>query len=146
MDFERLYFLIESNDLTQSEMGKLVNTTKVSICNWEKGKEIIPLNKLNFYSNYFNVSMDYILKLTDEKVSINKIDTLNKKLIGNNIKKIRIQNKLSQRDLANILNTSCSNICYYETGKNLILTAFAYELCKYFNVSMDWLCGKEKNT
>ena len=143
MNFERLYFLREANDLTQTELGKLVNTTKVSISNWEKGKEIILLNKLNFYSNYFNVSIDYILKLTDDKTPTKKIDILDKKIIGNNIKKIRIENNLSQRDLASILNTSCSNICYYETGKNLILTAFAYHLCKHFNISMDWLCGEK---
>ena len=142
MNFDRLFFLREEQDLTQTEMGKIVNTTKVSICNWEKGKEIIPLKKLNMYSNYFNVSLDYILSLSNKKSPYNKILFLDKELIGNRIKEIRIEHNLSQRDLAKILNTSCSNICYYETGKNLILTAFAYQICLKFNVSMDWLCGK----
>lgn len=144
MNFERLLFLREEHDLTQTEIGKLMGTKKVSISNWERGKEIIPLSKLNIYSNYFNVSMDYILKLSDNKVPSNNKEILDKKEIGNNIKKIRKINKLSQRDLAKELNTSCSNICYYETGKNLILTAFAYQICIKYNVSMDWLCGKNK--
>lgn len=124
-------------------MGDLIGTIKVSICNWEKGREIIPLSKLNIYSNYFNVSMDYILNLNNDKILSHKIETLDKKLIGKNIKTIRENHNLSQRDLARELNTSCSNICYYETGKNLILTAFAYQICVKYNVSMDWLCGKK---
>lgn len=67
MDLERLFFLREENDLTQEKMGEIVGTKKWSITKWEKGKEIIPLPKLNMYANYFNVSIDYILKLTDQK-------------------------------------------------------------------------------
>ena len=95
--------------------------------------------KLNIYANYFNVSMDYILKLSDEKIpSVNK-NELNKALIGRNIKTIRIQNNLNQKDLANILNTTQSTIWAYETGKTLILTAFAYQICVEYNISMDYL-------
>ena len=126
MNFERLFFLREEQDLTQTQIGEIVGTKKVSICNWEKNKAIIPLPKLNIYVNYFNVSMDYILKLSDEKISSVNKNELNKVLIGKNIKTIRIQNNLSQKDLANILNTTQSTIWVYETGKTLILTAFAY--------------------
>lgn len=142
MNFERLFFLREENDLTQTQIGEIVGTKKVSICNWEKNKAIIPLPKLNIYANYFNVSMDYILKLSDEKISSVNKSELNKALIGKNIKTIRIQNNLSQKDLANILNTTQSTIWAYETGKTLILTAFAYQICVKYNVSMDWLCGR----
>ena len=142
MNFERLFFLREEQDLTQTQIGEIVGTKKVSICNWEKNKAIIPLPKLNIYANYFNVSMDYILKLSDEKISSVNKNELNKALIGKNIKTIRIQNNLSQKDLANILNTTQSTIWAYETGKTLILTAFAYQICVKYNVSMDWLCGR----
>jgi len=85
MDLERLFFIREENDLTQSQLGQIIGTRKVSICNWEKNKAIIPLTKLNIYSNYFNISMDYILKLSNNKnTPINK-NELDKVLIGNNI-------------------------------------------------------------
>ena len=67
MDLERLFLFREENDLTQEKMGAIVNTKKWSITKWENGKEIIPLPKLNIYANYFNTSMDYILKLTNKK-------------------------------------------------------------------------------
>lgn len=146
MDTERLFFLREERDLTQEEMGQVVGTKKFSICNWESNREIIPLSKLNAYANYFNVSMDYILKIDNRKYmkeSCNII--LDKKVIGNNIKLVRENNNLTQRQLAKILNTTHSVIWAYESGKTMILTAFAYQLCKKFNLSMDWLCGRKSN-
>lgn len=142
MNFERLFFLREEQDLFQNDMANILNVKQVNISNWENGKEIIPLTKLNIYANYFNVSLDYIMKLSDKKIpSINR-NTLDKILIGKNIKIIRMQNNLSQQDLANVLNTTKSTIWAYETGKTLILTAFAYQICVKYNISMDWLCGR----
>ena len=52
-------------------MAKILNVSRVAIFQWETGKEIIPLEKLNIYSNYFNVSLDYLFERTDKK-EINK--------------------------------------------------------------------------
>ena len=46
------------------------------------------------------------------------------------------------RELAKELGTTQSVIYGYENGKFLILTAFAYQICIKYNVSMDWLCGR----
>lgn len=143
MDLERLFLLREENDLTQEKMGLIVNTKKWSITKWENGKEIIPLRKLNIYANYFNVSMDYILKISDNKNSSTKTNELNSIIIGENIKQIRKDNNISQRELAKELGTTQSVIYGYENGKFLILTAFAYQICIKYNVSMDWLCGRK---
>ena len=140
MDLERLFLFREENDLTQEKMGAIVNTKKWSITKWENGKEIIPLPKLNIYANYFNTSMDYILKLTNKKGSTISCTTLDPKIVGQNIKKVRKDNNISQRELAKELGTTQSVIYGYENGKFLILTAFAYQICVKYNVSMDWLC------
>ena len=146
MNLERLFFLREEQDLTQEEMGKIVGTKKYSIYNWESGKEIIPLTKLNIYANYFNVSMDYILKLTENKTynDMQYKSVLNKKEVGSRIKKLREENHISLRTLAKELNTTPSTISAYENGKTLILTAFAFQLCKQYNISIDWLVGKRE--
>lgn len=142
MDLERLFLFREENDLTQEKMGAIVNTKKWSTTKWENGKEIILLSKLNIYANYFNTSMDYILKLTNKKGSTISCTTLDPKIVGQNIKRVRKDNNISQRELAKKLGTTQSVIYGYENGKFLILTAFAYQICVKYNVSMDWLCGR----
>ena len=86
--------------------------------------------------------MDYILKLTNKKGSTISCTTLDPKIVGQNIKKVRKDNNISQRELAKELGTTQSVIYGYENGKFLILTAFAYQICVKYNVSMDWLCGR----
>lgn len=142
VNFERLFFLREEKDLTQEDMGKLLNVSRVAISQWETGKEIIPLEKLNLYSNYFNVSLDYILQISNVKEYkiVNK--TLNPKLIGKRLLYIRHKFDITQEELARDLNTTHSTISAYETGKTLILTGFAYEIATKYKLSLDWLCGK----
>lgn len=64
---ERIRGLREDNDLTQEEMGKIVKTTQKQISNWETGRNEPPYNILIKYTNYFKVSADYILGLTNKK-------------------------------------------------------------------------------
>ena len=63
-------------------MAKILNVSRVAIFQWETGKEIIPLEKLNIYSNYFNVSLDYILQISNVKEYkiINK--SIDPKIVG----------------------------------------------------------------
>ena len=144
MDFSRLLSLREDNDLIQVEMGKIIGVKRYSISNWENGREIIPLKYLNIYANYFHVSMDYLLRFSNDKNNNRNNIELDKKIIGNRLKDIRIKHNLTQRELAKILNTTHSTIGGYENGKNLILTTFAYQICIEFNISMDYLCGRVK--
>lgn len=144
MNFERLFLLKQSNGLTQEEMGKILNVGRVAISQWENTVEIIPLNKLNAYANYFNVSLDYITKLSDEKKKTKKI-MLDKETIGRNIRLLRKEFKLTQKDLANVLNTSHSTISAYEAGKTMLLTVFALQICEKYGISLDYLCGRTNN-
>lgn len=112
------------------------------ISKWETGKSIPPIRKINILSNRFNVSFDYIFNLSKNK-NVDKINnSLDLDLIGKRIVEIRTRYNLTLRDLAKELNTTSSTISAYETGKTLILTAFALQLCKKYNLSMDWLYGK----
>ena len=142
MNFERLFFLREKKDLTQEDIGKILNVSRVAISQWETNKEIIPLEKLNAYANYFNVSLDYIVQISNVKEYkiINK--SLDSRIVGKRLLYIRHKFGLTQKELAKNLNTTHSTISAYETGKTLILTVFAYQICVKYNVSMDWLCGK----
>lgn len=146
MNEKRLFDLREYADLSQKDLANKLGVTQQTYSLWEKGTKIIPLKHLNNLCNYYKTSMDYVLGLSNERTNsdIKEIKELNKKLIGSRIKEVRERNKLTLRDLASELNTTSSTISAYETGKTLVLTAFAYQICTKYDVSLDWLCGKVK--
>lgn len=123
-------------------MAKILNVSRVAIFQWETGKEIIPLEKLNIYSNYFNVSLDYILQISNVKEYkiINK--SIDPKIVGKRLLYTRHKFDITQEELAKDLNTTHSTISAYESGKTLILTSFVYEIAIKYKLSLDWLCAK----
>lgn len=144
MNNTRLLELREYNFLLQKDIAQILNIDRSTYSTWETNLKIIPLKHLNTLFNYYNISMDYILSLTNKKIKYKKSNELDKKIIGNNIRKLRRDNDLTLRDLAKVLNTTSSTIWAYETGKTLLLTAFAIEIAKKYHLSIDELCGKEK--
>ncbi len=143
MNFFRLINMRELNNLTQLEMAKILKTSQSNYSRWENSTELIPLKKLSLLCDYFDVSMDYLLGITDICKGYGTHE-FNKKIIGNNIKIIRSKNNITQKQLAEILNTTQSTISAYENAKTILLTAFALQIVKYFNISLDWLCGRKK--
>ena len=141
MNLETMRFIREDKNLNQADLANILKTSQSNYSRWEKGTEFIPLDKLNNYCNYFNVSMDYALGLT-RKSKGNGKHKLNPKTLGLRIKIVRKMHKLTQQDLAAMLNTTQSTISAYESGKVVILTVFALQICQRFDISMDYLCGR----
>ena len=144
MNFERLFLLREKNNLEQKEIAHIIGVSQQTYSTWEVGTKIIPLKHLNTMCNYYHVSLDYMLGLSNRNNNYKNIEKLNRVEIGKKIKIIRQDNKLTLRSLAKELNTTSSTISAYETGKTLILTAFAYQIAKKYKISLDWLVGRSK--
>ena len=142
MNFQRLVETREDFNLKQKDIANILNITQQSYSLWENGTKIIPLKHLNSLCNYYNVSMDYMLGLSNTRhYDVINID-IDKSLIGKRLREFRIENNITQTELAKLLNTTHSTISAYESGKTTILTAFAYEICNKYNISMDYLCGR----
>ncbi len=133
----------EEHDIKQKDLAKKLNVSQPNYARWETKAKIIPLRKLNELCNYFEINMDYIIGISNKKIKMKNNNVLDKKIIGQNIKKIREENNLSQKEIANMLHTTQSVISAYEAGKTLILTAFAMEICLKYNVSLDKLCNRK---
>ena len=63
----RLRDLREDNDLTQKQCAKIAYISLNSYIRYENGERIPPLDTIIAFAKYYNVSIDYIAKLTDIK-------------------------------------------------------------------------------
>lgn len=63
--YNRIKDLREDHDLTQKQISKILNCSQVCCSRYEKGQRDIPLKALCKLSEFYNVSVDYILGLTD---------------------------------------------------------------------------------
>lgn len=136
--------LREENNLTQKDLANILQISRGLYSQFEIAEKIIPLKYLEQISLHFNLSIDYLLGISKNKnyVTLKKLtrETLNFRL-----KEFRKENNLSQKKLAQELNTSHSVISAYESGQTLILTSFLYDICKKYHVSADYLLGKSDN-
>lgn len=58
---------------------------------------------------------------------------------------LRIDNDLRQEDIAKILKTTKQNYGMYEKGKRKLSIEDLEKLCKYYNVSADYIIGLTNN-
>lgn len=144
MNNDRLQYYREYQGLYQREIADVLGVARPVYTIWENKTKLIPLVHLNSLCNFYKVSMDYLVGLSEiaNAKDINYITNLNKVEMGKRLKQIRKENGLSLRDLASLLNTGYSNLGSYERGERIILTSFAYQICKKYNISLDWLCGR----
>lgn len=63
----RLTSLRKANNLSQLELGQIVNLSKQAINEIEKGRTTTRIEKLVLLADYFDVSTDYLLGLTEIK-------------------------------------------------------------------------------
>ena len=61
----------------------------------------------------------------------------------NNLKKLKEMHKITQTDLAKILETTQQQVSKYETGARELKESQIKRLCREFNVSADFLLGIE---
>ena len=66
--YERMKDLREDNDLRQSDMAKILGlANQQAYQRYESGKVLIPLPLLIKIAQYFDVSLDYLTGLTNDK-------------------------------------------------------------------------------
>ena len=91
---------------------------------------------------YFNLSLDYILEITNVKNYTLITKDIDINILGKRLKKIRKDANKTQESIASLLNTTHSTWSAYENCKIFIPTIFIWKFAKEYNCSVDWLCGK----
>lgn len=143
MNENRLEGLREENNLKEIDIAKMLNVSKSKISEWENNKISIPTKRLIQLSNFYKVSIDYIVRLSNiRNMNINFDDNLDLVLIGNRIKEIRTSLELTLTELGKKLNSNYSTISRYENGQNLIQSDILIAICEMSNYSIDWVLGR----
>ena len=132
-----LRYIREYMEMTQKELGSVFNVAESTYSGWETGRDVIPLKHLYKFSLKYGYSMDYLLKLNSENVKYDKLDSIDRKIVGEKLKKIRKDLNLTQQQIADECMISQTTYSNYELGNNLISTMSLYTICKNHNISMD---------
>ena len=75
---ERIRNLREDKDLSQNEIAKILNCSQTTYSRYETGDLNIPVASLIKLAIYFNTSSDYLIGLTDGKMSYKRLVRLDK--------------------------------------------------------------------
>lgn len=65
--YERIRNLREDKDLTQKQIGEILNMSQTGYNQYEIGKNDIPTNVLKKLALFYDTSIDYLLELTNER-------------------------------------------------------------------------------
>lgn len=71
---DRLKSLRMMNNLSQTDFGKILNKSANNISQYETGKREPDLETLKIISDYFNVSLDYLLGKTDDPLPVRNVE------------------------------------------------------------------------
>ena len=128
--------------LTQDNIANFLNIDRTTYNHYEVQENIIPIKHLISLVNYFNISIDYLFGFVENEQYKNIIFDVDNIKAGLRLKEFRKENGLTLKNLAAFLNTTFSNISWYEKGRNLIATSFLYMICAKYNISADYLLGR----
>ena len=109
---ERLMQLRKSRDLKQAELAELLGVSKSALGTYERVERQPTFELLHKYAKFFNVSIDYLLCHSDEKLTLDQyqklttlelVDTLSKHDITLDGKQLTEVDKQRLLDIARVL-------------------------------------------
>lgn len=140
----KLKYCRENLEMTQKELGYIFGVHESTVSGWETGKDTMPLKKLIKFSNQYDYSIDFIMGLNERNIKYSKLENLDSKKVGENLKKLRLKLNLTQESMAKECMISQTTYSNYEIGLFLINTLTLFTICKNHHISMDELLGRKR--
>lgn len=141
----RLEELKDKLELKSKDVAKYLNVAESTYSEWEHNKIPIPTRRIIQLADFYKINIDYILNLSNKKITINTNTEINLNNIGKNIKEIRKKLNLSLREMGKKINCSFSSFASYERGEKLITSDILISLCSISGYSIDWVLCRTKN-
>ena len=144
MNENRLEGLREEKDLKGKEVAHFLKVSPSVYSEWENNRSRIPTKRLIELADYYEVSIDYIVRRTNKRNKVSN-SIINLEKIGKRLKEIRLEQKYSLRELGDKVDMAFSSLSNYENGKLLIQSDILLEICNMDNYSIDYVLGRSKN-
>lgn len=128
----------EEAGLTQGQLADMLGMSVRAIAAWESGERKPPLDKLEWLADYYCISIDSILGRPEHSAIAPSAEV--KKL--ENLKKLRKQQKLRQKDMADFLGVERTTYVKYESGQSEPPLRILCKLADHFQVSVDYLIDR----
>ena len=131
-------------NLSQEQLSKEIGYSDCIISLWEIGFHIPCADAIIILSRYFQVSTDYILKVSDDNTMLHRADDFYVDLstFNNRLKELRTKKNLSQERLAKRTGLTKTSINHWENGKCLPNANAIVTLAQFFDVTTDYLLGE----
>jgi len=142
MYFQRLKNLREDNELKQEEIVSRLKCKRSTYANWENGTIIVPLDIADELSIIYNVSLSYVLGLSNNRNINYKQKRIDYKFLRARLLSLKNENKHTYEIIADYIKTARSTCYRYFNGILLIPTDKLILLCELYNVDIDELSGK----
>lgn len=142
VEYKRIKDLREDHDYTQDYIANYLETNRSSYANWESGDNLIPLDKLDMLSVFYNVPFSYLLGIKnkfDKNIKIKKIDY--DKLLEN-LNNYRNELNLTYQQIADYLKVSKATAFKYYNDQLTIPTDALVLLGELNKCDIDELCNK----
>lgn len=136
----------EDNDLTQADIAEAINKSRGGYANIEAEIANIKLIDLIKFCDYYNLSLDYVCKLTKTKsyTNIHKASENIKDILSERLIEFEQDQNIQSKEVAEFLQIQKSSYTMYKSNKypNIIQTLMLKRICEKYNYSMDWFVGK----
>lgn len=129
------------NDYKQLDVAKILDVKHDTYSKWERGINDIPIEKSNDLANLYNVSLDYLLGLSDYSVAPERKE-INHQILCERLLALRKSEQLSQEALAKLIGFHQRTYSHYEDGSRPLTTYKIFDIAVYYSISIDYLVGR----
>lgn len=126
----------------QGDIAEILNVKRNTYSKWENEINDMSVEKAIILANYYEVSLDYLLGLSDKKNNITNYSDVDWEKFQKRVKCIRYNHNLSQSELSLKLGFAQTTYSHYEIGDRRPTTLKVLVIAQYFNVSVDYLLGR----
>lgn len=138
----RLKELRQDTDTTIKKISNILGVNENTYPHWENNYSDMKVIYCNKLANYYHVSIDYLLGLSDNHKLIKEERSINTEDIGNRLRKIRKELNYTEQYVAEKVGIAQTSYSDYENNTTIPTTFKLLAIAQFYNISMDYILGR----